>query len=375
MKDAIRCAMYGNRDPGVPFNNYVKRLLLARDNGAIMHEPPLQLPLGAKQYIDRLPRFLNAEQVAALREGMIPANSYNNYVSLVTGPPGTGKTMVSVQIALYHRKRDNRILIVCGSNHGLDVITRRLLEELGKVKLSSDGAAGIDRAYYNILRSSIEAASGFDVSLGRHILRGLDLAIGLKSQWPQTTVDQRIEMFLLWQLITYQHCLAKRGVLFSESTDIPSLNLQVRRPGLLLQEDPEDVMKRLNSEYNRAWFDLQEFYVKNSRIILCTSSTAGRKALRGFAPEIILLEEATQITESVAVNSFIRYYRSAKKVILSGDVAQLPPTVTSFGKNEAYEAERLSLFERFLKTGVRHVRLRTQYRMHPDIAEFPNREF
>ena len=59
---------------------------------------------------------------------------------------------------------------------------------------------------------------------------------------------------------------------------------------------------------------------------------------------------------------------------MSGDVAQLPPTVTSMNQNEYYESERLSLFERLIRCGWSHVMLRTQYRMHSDIAHFVNTE-
>lgn len=415
-KDAIRYAMYGNKDLGIPSDNRMKKLLLAHDNGVIKHEPTSQFGPVMSEQFNKLPSYLNGEQKAAIREGMLPSTSYKNYVSLVTGPPGTGKTIILIQIALHHRRLNNKTLIVCGSNHGLDVIARRLVNALQQENLSTDGVyrldtvfdediesqmaprvpektqntqglfqstkeqlqkAGIEKSDFNLLRSSIEGSAHLseNVSLGRHILRRLELAVEKKSQWPQKTEHDKTEMFLLWQLLTYQRCLAQRGVLFFEAADTASVDIQAKTSSSLLDEDPVEILKRLNAQYKRAWLELQEFYVKSASIILCTASTAGRKALRGFEPKIVIVDEASQVAESVVLSPMIRFYRSVRKIILCGDVAQLPPTITSSGKNEAYAQERLSLFERFLITGVHHVSLKAQYRMHPDIAEFVSRGF
>jgi hypothetical protein len=73
-------------------------------------------------------------------------------------------------------------------------------------------------------------------------------------------------------------------------------------------------------------------------VVLCTASAAGRKSLRTFQPEIVLVEEASQITEQTCLISIMRNYSNFIKVILSGDKRQLPPTVLSAGQNGYYNA-------------------------------------
>lgn len=55
---------------------------------------------------------------------------------------------------------------------------------------------------------------------------------------------------------------------------------------------------------------------------------------------------------------------------MSGDRAQLPPTVISAGKNESDSGLSVSLFEQLIGTGLSDIQLRTQYRMAPGIANF-----
>jgi regulator of nonsense transcripts 1 len=75
------------------------------------------------------------------------------------------------------------------------------------------------------------------------------------------------------------------------------------------------------------------------------------------------------MVESQALNGIMRNLKGLKKVILSGDTAQLPPTVISSLSNECYNTERVSLFERLIQTGHPHVQLEVQYRMAPDICK------
>ena len=62
-------------------------------------------------------------QVEAIRSGMQPG------LTMVVGPPGTGKTDVAVQIIsnLYHNFPDQRTLLVTHSNQALNQVLYRLL--------------------------------------------------------------------------------------------------------------------------------------------------------------------------------------------------------------------------------------------------------
>jgi intron-binding protein aquarius len=62
-------------------------------------------------------------QVEAIRSGSSPG------LSLIVGPPGTGKTDVAVQIMcnLYHGRCNERILLLTHSNQALNQLFEKLL--------------------------------------------------------------------------------------------------------------------------------------------------------------------------------------------------------------------------------------------------------
>ncbi|KAJ5213195.1 hypothetical protein N7449_000364 [Penicillium cf. viridicatum] len=85
-------------------------------------------------------------------------------------------------------------------------------------------------------------------------------------------------------------------------------------------------------------------------------------------PAYLVVEEASQMAETHSLNAIMRNLNSLRKVILSGDMAQLPPMVISKG-NECFNAETVSLFERMIKTGHPYTELNVQYRMTGDICK------
>lgn len=231
----------------------------------------------------------------------------------------------------------------------------------------------IGPSLFRVLTMWIEGKGGAteDLALGKHIISRLERARGLGSKWPQDTPAAREEFQLLWELMTWQRALAQEGRVFAEPIDLPSGCDSIDD----CEEEALTLHNRLVLGLRHAWINLQRFYLSNAKIVLCTASTAGRKTLSSLKPAYVIAEEASQMTEATCLNGIIRYYSSLKKVILSGDNAQLPPTVTSLNANEFFESEKMSLFERLILSGHSAVRLQLQHRMHPDIAQFVSQEF
>ncbi|MGB9590387.1 MAG: AAA domain-containing protein, partial [Candidatus Hydrothermia bacterium] len=93
---------------------------------------------------------------------------------------------------------------------------------------------------------------------------------------------------------------------------------------------------------------------------------AGSEFLEKEEFDLMVIDEATQATEPSTLIPLIK----AKRAVLAGDHRQLPPTILS------REAEKgglgVSLFERMIGLHPEaSALLDTQYRMHPDIMEFP----
>lgn len=114
--------------------------------------------------------------------------------------------------------------------------------------------------------------------------------------------------------------------------------------------------------------------LKGADIVCCTLSTSGSGALTrlNIPFRTVVIDEAAQAVE---LSTLIPLQYRADQCILIGDPQQLPATVFStMAANFLYER---SLFARFAATmdKARIMLLDTQYRMHPIISYFPNKNF
>lgn len=411
---AVRSVMYGNQGRGVPFDNKLKTLILAHENRFLSHFRHSGILNPQAQYF--LSSFqLNSEQSRAVASALDSSTSYKDFLSLVTGPPGTGKTTVAVAIALCYLAQNKKVLIVTASNRALDVIRVRLVrgmrqknvshhtlyrleteymetseqQQAPSVPSSLDETneefqanlrhlrnAGMETSEFELLRSGIMNRLGQENewSLGRHILGRLEELHRLKSGFPSQTARGREELELLLTYMTYRHLLVRAHQYFADNVELPESMEVTLDPAYSSSAQLSD-HRKLVRDCNRAWVELQVFYLREAGVVMCTASTAGRPGLRRFRPDILIIDEASQISEATCLNPMIRFYSSLKKIVLCGDTAQLPPTVTGLARNEFLESEKLSLFERLIKTGVPDTMLKTQYRMHPGISAFVNTEF
>ncbi|XP_075094798.1 putative helicase MAGATAMA 3 [Nicotiana tabacum] len=99
-----------------------------------------------------------------------------------------------------------------------------------------------------------------------------------------------------------------------------------------------------------------------------SASPVFSKLNRGF--DVVIIDEAAQAVEP---STLVPLSNGCKQVFLVGDPVQLPATVISpIAGNFGY---CVSLFERLQRGGYPVQMLKTQYRMHPEIRNFPSREF
>ena len=86
--------------------------------------------------------------------------------------------------------------------------------------------------------------------------------------------------------------------------------------------------------------------------------------------DVVVIDEAAQAVEP---STLVPLCYGAKQVFLVGDPRQLPATVlSSIATDHNYDQ---SLFKRFEQCGYPIHLLKTQYRMHPAIREFPSTQF
>ncbi|KAJ8770540.1 hypothetical protein K2173_018031 [Erythroxylum novogranatense] len=116
----------------------------------------------------------------------------------------------------------------------------------------------------------------------------------------------------------------------------------------------------------------RKFFLQEARLIFCTASSSVKLHAEGMRPvELVVIDEAAQLKE--CESTIPLQLSGLHHAILVGDERQMPSMVQS-KISEGAEFGR-SLFERLTLLGHKKHLLNMQYRMHPSIRLFPNREF
>ncbi|KAL2895844.1 putative ATP-dependent helicase C29A10.10c [Bienertia sinuspersici] len=139
---------------------------------------------------------------------------------------------------------------------------------------------------------------------------------------------------------------------------------------LLILEGKFRPGSNFNLEEARA--SLETSFANEAEIVFTTLSSSGRKLFsrltHGF--DMVVIDEAAQASE---VGILPPLALGAARCVLVGDPQQLPATVISKAAGTLLYSR--SLFERFQQAGCPTMLLSVQYRMHPQIRDFPSRYF
>ena len=125
---------------------------------------------------------------------------------------------------------------------------------------------------------------------------------------------------------------------------------------------------------------LEVEFFKTVKLVFCTCSMSAHPTLMDhFKADVVIIEEAGQglvgdIAIPLAVNR-----ETLQVVQLTGDHKQLRPVVVTERQNEACNAIRESIFAQYFDHDLFQVfgyrQLKEQFRMHPDISDWPNKTF
>ncbi|KAK6456094.1 P-loop containing nucleoside triphosphate hydrolase protein [Scheffersomyces xylosifermentans] len=237
----------------------------------------------------------------------------NNAITVLQGPPGTGKTSTIFEIILQLLDSLNTypILVVAASNIAIDNIAEKLLPTHGKHILRI--VANEKEREYN--RS--------------HPLGSICLHHKVYDSLPSRYQEVINEM--------------RRGTLSLGAT----------------------AFKKFSSEQ----FEVTKTLVAQARVIFTTTVVAGGNQLKSIARcPVVIMDEATQSSEPTTLIPLSM--PGVEKFVFVGDQRQL----SCFSLIPSLS---LSLFERVLLTEIYknpHM-LDTQYRMHPQISDFPRNRF
>ncbi len=257
----------------------------------------------------------------------IAAITKNEQITIVHGPPGTGKTTTLIEAILQLIKIGEKILVSAPSNTAVDNIAKGLIQQ-GVKLLRVGNTSKVDEAIFAHTPEGRLANS--------------------KQQKEIKQLKVRAEEFRRMAL-KYKRSFGKaereqRNLLFQE---VKNIRIEIKK----LQSYNED---KLYEEADViAGTPIGLYDAKINRLVFQT----------------LVIDEAGQCIEPLAWCIF----PLAEKIVLAGDHWQLPPTVLS------NEAAKMGLNRSILETAIDTVRnvflLNTQYRMREVIAGFSSNYF
>lgn len=340
-------------------------------------------------------------QVEAIRSGMQPG------LTMVVGPPGTGKTDVAVQIIsnLYHNFPDQRTLIVTHSNQALNQLFEKIMaldiDERHLLRLGhGEEALETEKDFSRYGRVNFVLAKRLELlsevqrlqeSLGVHgdmsytcETAGYFFLYQVVARWEEYTSKLRkrkndvpaiSELFPFTSFFSNAPQPVFKGVSWTEDMDIAEgCYRYIRR--IFEQLEEFRAFELLRSGADRSNYLL----VKEAKIIAmtCTHAALKRRDLvqLGFKYDNVLMEEAAQILE---IETFIPLllqtsedgFNRLKRVVLIGDHHQLPPVIKNMAFQKFSNMEQ-SLFTRFVRLGVPTVDLDAQGRARPSMCNLYN---
>ena len=257
----------------------------------------------------------------------IAAITQNEEITIVHGPPGTGKTTTLIEAILQLIKAGEKILVSAPSNTAVDNIAKGLIQQ--GVKLLRVGNT-----------------SKVDETIFAHTPEGK-----LNNSKAQKEIKQlkiRAEEFRKMAL-KYKRSFGKadreqRKLLFNE-------------------------VKNIRAEIKKLQAYNEEKLFEEAEVIAGTPIGLYDADINRFSFQTLLMDEAGQCIEPLAWCIF----PLAEKIVLAGDHWQLPPTVLS------NDAARLGFNRSILETAIEKITtiflLNTQYRMREVIAGFSSNYF
>ncbi len=300
-----------------------KNRLLDKDNGCVVRQllgedAMLSNPI---EEVYTHPA-LNTSQNAAIN-----AIISDRLLSILHGPPGTGKTTTLIAgIQALLKKRNGQILVVAPSNTAVDLLSEKL------------ALAGV-----SVLRI------GNPVRVSEHLQK-----LTLDAQVDNHPVNKERKT-LEKQARAYTDMAHKYKRNFGKAE-------REQRKALF------DEARKIRKEMDK----LQDFVIEDVlnkvEVVTATLVGANHYTVRNRHYHTVIIDEAAQALEPACWVAILK----ADRIIMAGDHCQLPPTV----KSSSNIANGLSntLFEKLIKRFPDQVSLLdTQYRMNEQIMNYPSR--
>jgi ATP-dependent RNA/DNA helicase IGHMBP2 len=265
---------------------------------------------------------LNLSQNRAVRK-VIAAKD----VSVIHGPPGTGKTTTLVQAVRLTLQTEKQILVCAPTNTAVDLLTEKLSDQGIQVLRMGHPA----RVSVNLMKTTL------DGRLAEH-----DNFKEIKSL--RKNAEEYFRMAGKYKRTFGKEEAQQRTLYYTEAR-------KCIKEAMMLEDY------------------ITESLINNAQVIACTPVTSTSRYLKSKTFDTLFFDEASQALEPMSWIPILK----CRRVILSGDHFQLPPVV----KSKMAEAGGLkeTLFEKCIRKPDIAMLLNMQYRMHKNIMSYSNAVF
>lgn len=277
-----------------------------------------------KQCLDKDEKFIfsNLDLAEDQKAAVLFALRRKNF-AIIQGPPGTGKTTTIVELIIQLCRLNKKVLVCAPTNVAVDNIVIKLgLTEVKPLRLGHPSRIRAAAHKYS-LNVNIQQDDGYEIL-----------------------------------------------------QDIKQSIKELKEKSDKMRGNVHGQIKDLDREYWKRMNKLTRDLVKRYSVILCTlnSATPGEGVLR-YIPkdyfDVVIIDEASQALEA---SNWIAI-PNAEKLVLAGDINQLPPVVMC--QEAANRGLNLSLMERAIKKlGEDSFKcLQVQYRMNHKIMSWSSKQF
>ncbi len=249
------------------------------------------------------------------------------FVSVIHGPPGTGKTTTIIELVRALRIRQQKVLVTASSNNAVDLVAEGLLHR--QVEVLRIG---------NIARVS-------------------DTLI-------ESTLNEKVKNHKDWTRIKQIKIEAEEARKAAGKWK-RSFGEDERRQRQSMYQEYKELKKWSKDLEHKITTDI----IDRAPVVATTLIGASHHSITDIIYDYVIIDEASQALEPECWNVILK----AKKIILVGDHKQLPPTIKS--QKAKQEGLELTLLDKLMSHRELSSFLDTQYRMHPMILAFPNDQF
>mmetsp|Transcript_35245 Transcript_35245/g.56547 ORF Transcript_35245/g.56547 Transcript_35245/m.56547 type:complete len:673 (+) Transcript_35245:2-2020(+) len=299
----------------------------------------------------------------------------DNHITLIKGPPGTGKTTTIVRlinaallsVGFLKNKRRPKILVCAPSNAAIDEVVKRCHKNIKTKTGDQLLRAEMVRIGSGVTKDTV----AWEIHLDRILDPQYELN-QLRKRLRKIEADKH-ETKQKWEKLSSS---MKRNAGGSEQDKAEKKRLgeKLRKIRLKQVEVEQQLAKEEKSNLentDNATSKKDKMNIMRERdIIFSTLSASASTYLNTIEFDLLIIDESTQ---SYELSSLIPFQLNVASIVLVGDEKQLPATVISRSCEE-YGFSK-SFFERCIDNKIEPYLLQIQYRMHPAIREWPSNMF